>query len=186
CRSISKSLDPSQKQSYVTIYPNQVVKLVNECFNPYKQDITTAMLDAMSILENGDIASSTGVLKDTKHNEFMAVLRGEAYYDEDGNFVYIIDEDVEEPTIPGDGEVGETGENPNGEIDPEDEGAIGNEDNTGDEDTTDSETGEHTDENTGDGSGDTDGGSEDEPVYDEPTIPDEPTEPDDGGEGNEY
>ena len=82
------SRDTSQQQSYVTIYPSQVVKLVNEKFNPYEQNVTTAMLDAMSILKNGDIASSTGNLKDTRHNAIMAVQRGEAYYDEEGNLVY--------------------------------------------------------------------------------------------------
>ena len=76
------------KQSYVTIYPNQVVELVNERFNPYLQDVTTSMLDAMSILSNGDIASSTGSLRDTQHNAIMAVRRGEAYYDDNGNIVY--------------------------------------------------------------------------------------------------
>ena len=75
-------------QSYVTIYPRQVVELVNERFNPYEQRVTTSMLDAMSILSNGDIASSTGVVKDSQHNVIMAVQRGEAYYDEDGQVVY--------------------------------------------------------------------------------------------------
>lgn len=82
------SRDTHQEQSYVTIYPRQVVELVNEKFNPYEQKVTTSMLDAMSILKNGDIASSTGSLKDTRHNAVMAVRRGEAYYDEDGNLVY--------------------------------------------------------------------------------------------------
>ncbi len=77
-----------QEQSYVTIYPKQVVDLVNERFNPYEQRVTTSMLDAMSILSNGDIASSTGSLRDNTHNGVMAVRRGEAYYDEDGNLVY--------------------------------------------------------------------------------------------------
>lgn len=77
-----------QEQSYVTIYPNQVVTLVNERFNPYQQKVTTAMLDAMSILDNGDIASSTGSVKDQQHNAVMAVRRGEAYYDENGAIVY--------------------------------------------------------------------------------------------------
>ena len=77
-----------QNQSYVTIYPSQVVELVNERFNPYEQKVTTSMLDAMSILSNGDIASSTGNLRDTQHNAVMAVQRGEAYYDESGNIVY--------------------------------------------------------------------------------------------------
>lgn len=75
-------------QSYVTIYPKQVVELVNERFNPYEQKVTTSMLDAMSILDNGDIASSTGSLRDTQHNAIMAVQRGEAYYDSNGNIVY--------------------------------------------------------------------------------------------------
>ena len=78
----------SQEQSYVTIYPNQVVELVNERFNPYLQNVTTSMLDAMSILSNGDIASSTGSVRDTQHNALMAVRRGEAYYDDSGNIVY--------------------------------------------------------------------------------------------------
>ena len=127
------SRDTHQQQSYVTIYPRQVVELVNERFNPYEQKVTTSMLDAMSILSNGDIASSTGNLKDTRHNAIMAVQRGEAYYDEDGNFVrgkppakpkqdeegnyYLEDEDgaiiytdkdgnplEQEPTLPGEGD----------------------------------------------------------------------------------
>ena len=85
CRSIPSAVDP---QSYVTIYPKQVVELVNERFNPYEQNVTTSMLDAMSILANGDIASSTGTLKDQTHNGWMAVRRGEAYYDSDGKVVY--------------------------------------------------------------------------------------------------
>lgn len=82
------SRDTNQEQSYVTIYPKQVVELVNERFNPYEQRVNTSMLDAMSILSNGDIASSTGSLRDTRHNAIMAVRRGEAYYDDDGNLVY--------------------------------------------------------------------------------------------------
>lgn len=82
------SRDTRQQQSYVTIYPRQVVELVNERFNPYEQKVTTSMLDAMSILSNGDIASSTGSLRDSQHNAIMAVQRGEAYYDDDGNLVY--------------------------------------------------------------------------------------------------
>ena len=204
CRSFNKSLE-EKPQSYVTIYPNKVVELVNEHFNPYVQNITTAMLDAMSILENGDIASSTGVLKDTKHNEFMAVLRGEAYYDEDGNLVYGIKDDVDEPTI-ADGD--ETGENTGDETDPDGEtgnenepsgeGDAGNDDTTGetgddtgaqsdpsDDTTGDDTTGGDTDENTDDGAGEDGGESGDEPVIDEPVIPDEPTVPEDGGENGE-
>ena len=82
------SRSTKNEQSYVTIYPKQVVELVNERFNPYEQKVTTAMLDAMSILSNGDIASSTGSVRDTQHNAVMAVRRGEAYYDDNGNIVY--------------------------------------------------------------------------------------------------
>ncbi len=82
------SRDTHQQQSYVTIYPRQVVELVNERFNPYEQKVTASMLDAMSILSNGDIASSTGSLRDGQHNGIMAVQRGEAYYDDEGNLVY--------------------------------------------------------------------------------------------------
>lgn len=82
------SRDTNQEQSYVTIYPRQVVELVNEKFNPYEQKVSTAMLDAMSILKNGDISSSTGNLRDTRHNAIMAVRRGEAYYDSSGKLTY--------------------------------------------------------------------------------------------------
>jgi len=78
----------ADKQAYVTVYANQTVELVNERFNPYQKKVTTGNLDIMSILPNGDIASSTGNLKDTEHNAWMAVRRGEAYYDEDGKIVY--------------------------------------------------------------------------------------------------
>ncbi len=63
------------QQSYVTIYPKEVVKLVNERFNPYEQKVTTSMLDAMSILSNGTIASSTGSLRDTTHNSVVSGQR---------------------------------------------------------------------------------------------------------------
>lgn len=81
------SRDTSSYQSYVTIYANQTVKLVNERFNPYVQNVTSGMLDVMTIKSNGDISSNAG-LKDTKHNAIMAVRRGEAYYDANGKIVY--------------------------------------------------------------------------------------------------
>jgi len=94
-----------QNQSYVTIYPKQVVELVNERFNPYEQKVTTSMLDAMSILSNGNISSSTGSLRDTTHNAVMAEMRGgsgkkddakpakteEPKQDADGSY-YVMDE----------------------------------------------------------------------------------------------
>ena len=169
-------------QSYVVIYPGKVVELVNEHFNPYVQDITTEMLDAMKILENGDIASSTGVLKDTKHNEVMAVRRGEAYYDANGKLVYYSTEDDnkstdDDPVTSGDDQTGG-----------DDNTATGGEDNTstgGDNGTSGKDTQNNADTGSeGDDSGESeDNGEGDEPVVpDEPVISDEPTVPNDGEE----
>ena len=168
----------NSNQSYVTIYADKVIKLVNERFNPYEQNVTADMIDAMRILENGDIASSTGVLKDTKHNEVMAVRRGEAYYDEEGNIVYgdPNGENDDEPTIPGGDETGDPDEGEEGGIvtDPEN----GTQDGENETNTDGDETG---DENPGsEEGGDT---ASDEPSEgEEPSIPDEPTEP--NGEGD--
>ena len=159
-------------QSYVTIYVNKTITLVNERFNPYVQNVTADMIDAMSILENGDIASSTGVLKDTTHNEVMAVRRGEAYYDEEGNIVYgDPNEETDEPTIPDEGDPTdpENGDEPGSESNPD----------------TGSETGEVDTGAQGEGdneeSGDNGENPSDEPVEgEEPSIPDEPGEPDGG------
>lgn len=95
------SRSTSSYQSYVTVYANETVKLVNERFNPYQQNVTTGMLDIMTIQSNGDIASSAG-LKDTQHNAIMAVRRGEAYYDGSGKIVYgkKPSETPEAPTTP--------------------------------------------------------------------------------------
>lgn len=176
-------------QSYVTIYPNQVVKLVNESFNPYVQNVTTDMIDAMSILENGDIASSTGVLKDTVHNEVMAVRRGEAYYDEEGNIVYNDPEGEGEGD--GEGEIDEPVIDPNdpdGENNGEDTGETGGED-SGEAATGENDPGEDGEaanggngDNTGDDTGDTGSETGDELVVEEPTVPDEPEEGEDGGD----
>lgn len=51
-------------QSYVTLYPQQVVKLVNESFNPYLSKVTTANLDIMSINSDGSLSSTTGYVAD--------------------------------------------------------------------------------------------------------------------------
>lgn len=162
-------------QSYVTIYVNKTIQLVNERFNPYVQDVTADMIDAMSILENGDIASSTGVLKDTTHNEVMAVRRGEAYYDEEGNIVYGDPNEGDEPTIPGEEDPTDPENGESGETDPEIGPNTGDETEEGTVDTG-AETGEE-----GNGVGDDEDASSDEPVEgDEPSLPDEPAEPDDG------
>ncbi len=52
-------------QSYVTLYPQQVVRLVNESFNPYLAQVSTANMDIMSILADGSVISSTGYVADS-------------------------------------------------------------------------------------------------------------------------
>ena len=52
-------------QSYVTLYPQQVVRLVNESFNPYLAQVSTANLDIMSINADGSVSSSTGYVADS-------------------------------------------------------------------------------------------------------------------------
>ena len=51
-------------QSYVTLYPQQVIRLVNESFNPYLAQVSTANLDIMSINADGSVSSSTGYVAD--------------------------------------------------------------------------------------------------------------------------
>ncbi|MBE7009061.1 MAG: LytR family transcriptional regulator [Ruminococcaceae bacterium] len=52
-------------QSYVTLFPRQVVELVNESFNPYLANVTLSNLDIMSILADGSVTSSTGYVADS-------------------------------------------------------------------------------------------------------------------------
>ena len=178
----------NSNQSYVTVYMNQTIKLVNESFNPYEQNVTSGMLDIMSILENGDIASSTGNLKDTKHNEVMAVRRGEAYYDEEGNLVYgdpnaENPENPEDPTLPDEGEPldpnggGETGGDPS--VPGEGGGNSGQP--AGGEDPNVPTGGDNSGTTTDSGSGET--GSDEPTLPEEPTPPEEPTAPN-SGEGD--
>ena len=55
-------------QSYVTPVEDELVELVNECFNPYREDLDTNELDIMSVDENGKLHSTTGRVEDTKAN----------------------------------------------------------------------------------------------------------------------
>lgn len=52
-------------QSYVTLFPQQVIRLVNESFNPYLAQVTMANLDIMSITADGSVISSTGYVADS-------------------------------------------------------------------------------------------------------------------------
>jgi len=69
------SRDTNQQQSYVTIYPKQVVELVNEKFNPYEQKVTTSMLDAMSIQDGRKHAFLRFVNLLTDNSDFSRSVR---------------------------------------------------------------------------------------------------------------
>ena len=55
-------------QSYVVPNTDELVDLVNECFNPYLEDLSARELDIMYVNSDGTIGSSTGKLEDTTHN----------------------------------------------------------------------------------------------------------------------
>ena len=55
-------------QSYVVPNTGELVDLVNECFNPYLEDLSSKELDIMYVNADGTIGSSTGHLEDTTHN----------------------------------------------------------------------------------------------------------------------
>lgn len=56
------------KQSYVVPNTSELVDLVNDCFNPYLEDLSSKELDIMYVNSDGTIGSSTGVLEDRTHN----------------------------------------------------------------------------------------------------------------------
>ncbi len=53
-------------QSYVTIYGKEMVKLVNESFNPYLTQVSLANMDIMGINADGSVYSSTGHVADSR------------------------------------------------------------------------------------------------------------------------
>lgn len=53
-------------QSYVTLYANQMIQLVNTSFNPYLARVSMMNLDIMSINADGSIMSSTGYVADSR------------------------------------------------------------------------------------------------------------------------
>ncbi len=55
-------------ESYVFPYIDELIELVNADFNPYKTDVTRADLDIMYKNKDGTIASTSGVVKDSKAN----------------------------------------------------------------------------------------------------------------------
>lgn len=90
-------------QSYVTVYPNQLVTLVNESFNPYIAPVTTSMMDIMYINADKSVASSTGVLRDSKANDWL--LESE---EEDENGEGTGEGTSEGADVPSDGTTGDT------------------------------------------------------------------------------
>ena len=54
------------QQSYVTPYPNELLKLVNEELSPFKEVFTLRDLDIMSVNADGSLRSSTGYVEDKK------------------------------------------------------------------------------------------------------------------------
>lgn len=53
-------------QSYVLPYGDKIAEMINEYFNPYDENVTTDMLDIMSINSDGSLSASGGVLADEK------------------------------------------------------------------------------------------------------------------------
>lgn len=53
-------------QSYVLPYGDELMRVVNESFNPYLEDRTISQLDIMTVNSDGSLSSTTGVVEDTK------------------------------------------------------------------------------------------------------------------------
>jgi hypothetical protein len=53
-------------QSYVVANPSELVDLVNECFNPYEDDLLESELDIMIVNSDGTLSSSVGKVEDTR------------------------------------------------------------------------------------------------------------------------
>lgn len=62
-------------QSYVVPKTDELVALVNECFNPYLEELDSRDLDIMRVNRDGTIGSSTGVLEDKKANPAALAAR---------------------------------------------------------------------------------------------------------------
>jgi len=88
-----KDKEKGRYQSYVTLYPKQLIELVNTHLNPYEYQISLSDLDLMSCKDRHIISSSSGVLADTTHDpayaEWSAVQEGKAYYDKEGNLIKV-------------------------------------------------------------------------------------------------
>lgn len=56
-------------QNFVTPKARELLRVVNEHFNPYQTDVELGNLDIMSVNADGTIASSSGTVRDKKANE---------------------------------------------------------------------------------------------------------------------
>ena len=173
-----KHLTNGRYQSYVTLYPNQLIELINTKLNPYEYKISLGDLDLMSCKDSHIISSSTGVLADTTHDaayaEWRAVEDGKAYYDKDDNLVYVSVGKVIDTN--GDGRPDGIDVNDDGVVDYTDTDGDGIFDVTGEIPVPPSDGGET---DTGNGEETTDPGTEDDPEKpqegEEPKVPDEPS-----------
>ena len=110
-------------QSYVTLYPNELLKLVNEELSPFKEVFTLSDLDIMTVNADGSVRSSTGYVEDKKAAQPPVRPKPqeeepveEPVVDENGNPV-VIDPETGLP-VPADPNPNESGgsspESPNG------------------------------------------------------------------------
>lgn len=64
-------------QSYVTPNADELVALVNEYFNPYKDDLQKSELDIMYVNRDGTIGCTGSALADTRHNAIVTARNSE-------------------------------------------------------------------------------------------------------------
>ena len=61
----------SGRQSYVLPNVDELVELVNECFNPYIDDLREDELDIMYVNADGTLGATGGTLEDTRYNAWI-------------------------------------------------------------------------------------------------------------------
>lgn len=143
-----------QKLSYVVADVDELVELVNECFNPFNEALERNELDIMYVNSDGTLASSSGKLEDTKANpSYLAAMAAKSSSSDTEDDSETTQEEtpnddtetIEEETPETDPDTGEqTEELPEQEPDTEEE--------TGDSEPA-SDSGSQTDTQTPDGEG---------------------------------
>ena len=72
--------------SYVTLYPDQLVEMINQYFNPYLTDVSKEFLDIMIVNKDGTISCTSGNLQDQKHNvQYLAWVEAQKQLEEEAN-----------------------------------------------------------------------------------------------------